>query len=100
MVPFWMHPIAIATGNAFILKPSERDPSASNVVARLYQEAGLPDGIFQVVHGGKTVADALCTHEGISAVSFVGSPPIAQHVHATASAARSDAHTPELQSRG
>ena len=87
MVPFWMHPIAIATGNAFILKPSERDPSASNVVARLYQEAGLPDGIFQVVYGGKTVVDALCTHEGISAVSFVGSTPIAQHVHATASAA-------------
>lgn len=87
MVPFWMHPIAIATGNAFILKPSERDPSASNIVARLYQEAGLPDGVFQVVHGGKTVVDALCTHDGISAVSFVGSTPIAKHVHATASAA-------------
>jgi malonate-semialdehyde dehydrogenase (acetylating)/methylmalonate-semialdehyde dehydrogenase len=87
MVPFWMHPIAIATGNAFILKPSERDPSASNIVARLYQEAGLPDGVFQVVHGGKTVVDALCTHDGISGVSFVGSTPIAKHVHATASAA-------------
>ena len=87
MVPFWMHPIAIATGNAFILKPSERDPSASNIVARLYQEAGLPDGVFQVVHGGKTVVDALSTHEGVSAVSFVGSTPIAKHVHATASAA-------------
>ena len=87
MVPFWMHPIAIATGNAFILKPSERDPSASNIVARLYQEAGLPDGIFQVVHGGKTVVDALSTHAGVSAVSFVGSTPIAKHVHATASAA-------------
>ncbi|ATG56275.1 methylmalonate-semialdehyde dehydrogenase (CoA acylating) [Brachybacterium ginsengisoli] len=87
MVPFWMHPIAIATGNAFLLKPSERDPSASNIVARLYQEAGLPDGVFQVIHGGKTVVDALCAHEGIAAVSFVGSTPIAKHVHAAASAA-------------
>jgi len=87
MVPFWMHPVAIATGNAFILKPSERDPSASNIVARLYQEAGLPTGVFQVVHGGKTVVDALSTHDGVSAVSFVGSTPIAKHVHATASAA-------------
>ncbi|MFC0672536.1 CoA-acylating methylmalonate-semialdehyde dehydrogenase [Brachybacterium hainanense] len=87
MVPFWMHPIAIATGNAFVLKPSERDPSASNIVARLYQEAGLPDGVFQVVHGGKETVDALCTHPGIAAVSFVGSTPIAKHVHATASAA-------------
>ena len=87
MVPFWMHPIAIATGNAFILKPSERDPSASNIVARLYREAGLPDGVFQVVHGGKSVVDALCTHDGISGVSFVGSTPIAKHVHQTASAA-------------
>ncbi|WP_114853114.1 CoA-acylating methylmalonate-semialdehyde dehydrogenase [Brachybacterium sp. YJGR34] len=87
MVPFWMHPIALATGNAFILKPSERDPSASNIVARLYQEAGVPDGVFQVVHGGKETVDALCTHPGIAAVSFVGSTPIAQHVHATASAA-------------
>ena len=87
MVPFWMHPIAIATGNAFILKPSERDPSASNIVARLYREAGLPSGVFQVVHGGKSVVDALCEHDGISGVSFVGSTPIAQHVHRTASAA-------------
>ena len=87
MVPFWMHPIAIGTGNAFILKPSERDPSASNIVARLYREAGLPDGVFQVVHGGKSVVDALCTHDGISGVSFVGSTPIAKHVHQTASAA-------------
>ncbi|MGO2360082.1 MAG: CoA-acylating methylmalonate-semialdehyde dehydrogenase [Brachybacterium tyrofermentans] len=87
MVPFWMHPVALATGNAFILKPSERDPSASNIVARLYQEAGLPDGVFQVVHGGKETVDALCTHDDISAVSFVGSTPIAKHVHATASAA-------------
>src|SRR5699024_3154779 len=87
MVPFWMHPIAIATGNAFILKPSERDPSASNIVARLYEEAGLPSGVFQVIHGGKTVVDALCEHDAVAAVSFVGSTPIAKHVHATASAA-------------
>ncbi|GAB4097581.1 CoA-acylating methylmalonate-semialdehyde dehydrogenase [Brachybacterium horti] len=86
MVPFWMHPVAIATGNAFILKPSERDPSASSIVARLYQEAGLPDGVFQVVQGGKEVVDALCAHEGIAAVSFVGSTPIARHVHHAASA--------------
>lgn len=86
MVPFWMHPIAIATGNAFILKPSERDPSASNYFARLYKEAGLPDGVFQVVHGGKETVEALCTHPGISAVSFVGSTPIAKHVHDLASA--------------
>ncbi|MGY5765030.1 CoA-acylating methylmalonate-semialdehyde dehydrogenase [Brachybacterium sp. DNPG3] len=86
MVPFWMHPVAIATGNAFLLKPSERDPSASNIIARLYQEAGLPDGVFQVVHGGKETVDALCAHEGIEAVSFVGSTPIARYVHRTASA--------------
>ncbi|WP_058234664.1 CoA-acylating methylmalonate-semialdehyde dehydrogenase [Devriesea agamarum] len=85
MVPFWMHPIAIATGNAFILKPSERDPSASNLFARLYQEAGLPDGVFQVVHGGKDTVEALCTHEDVAAVSFVGSTPIAKHVHSLAS---------------
>ena len=84
MVPLWMHPIAIATGNAFILKPSERDPGASNLVARLYQEAGLPDGIFQVVHGGKDAVDALLTHPDIAAVSFVGSTPIARYIQRTA----------------
>ncbi len=84
MVPLWMHPIAIATGNAFILKPSERDPGASNLVARLYREAGLPDGIFQVVHGGKDAVDALLTHPDIAAVSFVGSTPIARYIQRTA----------------
>ncbi|NCT91828.1 CoA-acylating methylmalonate-semialdehyde dehydrogenase [Cellulomonas sp. APG4] len=84
MVPFWMHPVAIATGNAFVLKPSERDPSASNLVARLYQQAGLPDGVFQVVHGGAEAVDALLTHAGVAAVSFVGSTPVARHVHRTA----------------
>ncbi|WP_405875793.1 CoA-acylating methylmalonate-semialdehyde dehydrogenase [Streptomyces sp. NBC_00005] len=81
MVPLWMHPIAIATGNTFILKPSERDPSAANFVADLYRQAGLPDGVFNVVHGGKDAVDAILTHPGIEAVSFVGSTPIAKYVH-------------------
>ena len=84
MVPLWMHPVAIATGNAFILKPSERDPSASLLVAKLYQEAGLPDGVFNVVHGDKETVDALLEHPGISAVSFVGSTPIARYVQQNA----------------
>ncbi|WP_306322129.1 MULTISPECIES: CoA-acylating methylmalonate-semialdehyde dehydrogenase [unclassified Streptomyces] len=82
MVPLWMHPIAIATGNTFILKPSERDPSAANFVAELYRKAGLPDGVFNVVHGGKDAVDTILTHPGIEAVSFVGSTPIAKYVHA------------------
>ncbi|QUC59087.1 CoA-acylating methylmalonate-semialdehyde dehydrogenase [Streptomyces sp. A2-16] len=81
MVPLWMHPMAIATGNTFILKPSERDPSAANFVAELYKKAGLPDGVFNVVHGGKDAVDAILTHPGIKAVSFVGSTPIAKYVH-------------------
>jgi malonate-semialdehyde dehydrogenase (acetylating) / methylmalonate-semialdehyde dehydrogenase len=81
MVPLWMHPIAIATGNTFILKPSERDPSAANFVAGLYRRAGLPDGVFNVVHGGKPAVDAILGHPGIEAVSFVGSTPIAKYVH-------------------
>jgi malonate-semialdehyde dehydrogenase (acetylating)/methylmalonate-semialdehyde dehydrogenase len=81
MVPMWMHPMAIATGNTFILKPSERDPSASNFIAELYAEAGLPDGVFNVVHGDKVAVDAILDHPGIAAVSFVGSTPIAQYVH-------------------
>ncbi|MBD7919606.1 CoA-acylating methylmalonate-semialdehyde dehydrogenase [Cellulomonas sp. Sa3CUA2] len=84
MVPFWMHPVAIATGNAFLLKPSERDPSASNLVAELYREAGLPDGVFNVVHGDKEAVDAILKHPGIAAVSFVGSTPIARYVQQTA----------------
>ena len=81
MVPMWMHPIAIACGNTFVLKPSERDPSASNFVAQLYAEAGLPDGVFNVVHGDKVAVDAVLDHPGIAAVSFVGSTPIARYVH-------------------
>jgi len=87
MVPMWMHPMAIATGNAFVLKPSERDPSASNLIAELYAEAGLPDGVFNVVHGDKVTVDAILDHPGIDAVSFVGSTPIASYVHQRASAA-------------
>lgn len=81
MVPCWMFPIAIACGNAFILKPSERDPSASLVMARLLAEAGLPAGIFNVVQGDKEAVDALLTHPEVRAVSFVGSSPIAHYVY-------------------
>jgi malonate-semialdehyde dehydrogenase (acetylating)/methylmalonate-semialdehyde dehydrogenase len=81
MVPMWMHPIAIACGNAFVLKPSERDPSVSTRVAELYAEAGLPDGVFNVVHGDKVAVDAILDHPGIAAVSFVGSTPIARYIY-------------------
>ncbi|HSS67667.1 MAG TPA: CoA-acylating methylmalonate-semialdehyde dehydrogenase [Nocardioidaceae bacterium] len=81
MVPLWMHPVAIATGNTFVLKPSERDPGASDLVAELYAEAGLPDGVFNVVHGDKVAVDAVLDHPDIRAVSFVGSTPIAKYVH-------------------
>jgi malonate-semialdehyde dehydrogenase (acetylating)/methylmalonate-semialdehyde dehydrogenase len=84
MVPMWMHPIAIACGNAFVLKPSERDPSASDFVAGLYAEAGLPEGVFNVVHGDKVAVDALLDHPDVAAISFVGSTPIARYVHARA----------------
>ncbi|MEU4248976.1 CoA-acylating methylmalonate-semialdehyde dehydrogenase [Amycolatopsis sp. NPDC026612] len=86
MVPLWMHPMAIATGNTFVLKPSERVPSASNLVAELYAEAGLPDGVFNVVHGDKVAVDAILGHPDIAAVSFVGSTPIAKYVHERATA--------------
>jgi malonate-semialdehyde dehydrogenase (acetylating)/methylmalonate-semialdehyde dehydrogenase len=84
MVPLWMVPVALATGNAFILKPSERDPSASLILAELLKEAGLPDGVFNVVQGGKPVVDAILAHPGIAAVSFVGSTPIAHYIYETA----------------
>jgi malonate-semialdehyde dehydrogenase (acetylating)/methylmalonate-semialdehyde dehydrogenase len=83
MVPLWMAPVAIACGNAFILKPSEQDPSASLELARLWAEAGLPDGAFSVVHGDKEAVDGILTHPGIAAVSFVGSTPIARYVYET-----------------
>ena len=82
MVPMWMFPIAIACGNCFILKPSEKVPLTAVRLAEIFQEAGLPDGVFSLVHGGREVVDALCTHPHIAAVSFVGSTPIARHVYA------------------
>jgi malonate-semialdehyde dehydrogenase (acetylating)/methylmalonate-semialdehyde dehydrogenase len=81
MVPLWMIPLALVTGNCFILKPSERDPSASLLMARLLTEAGLPDGVFNVVQGDKSAVDALLQHPDIEAISFVGSTPIAEYIH-------------------
>jgi len=81
MVPMWMFPVAIACGNTFVLKPSERDPSASMLLAELWQRAGLPDGVFNVVHGDKVAVDALLDHPDVAAVSFVGSTPIARYIH-------------------
>ncbi|MGK5681788.1 CoA-acylating methylmalonate-semialdehyde dehydrogenase [Actinoplanes sp. URMC 104] len=86
MVPMWMYPVAIACGNTFVLKPSERDPSASNYIAGLWREAGLPDGVFNVVHGDKAAVDAILQHPDVAAVSFVGSTPIARYIHQQASA--------------
>jgi malonate-semialdehyde dehydrogenase (acetylating) / methylmalonate-semialdehyde dehydrogenase len=86
MVPMWMYPIAIACGNTFVLKPSERDPSASFVIAETWAEAGLPEGVFNVVNGDKEAVDALLDHPEVSAVSFVGSTPIARYVHSRATA--------------
>ncbi|WP_324652969.1 CoA-acylating methylmalonate-semialdehyde dehydrogenase [Georgenia sp. H159] len=84
MVPLWFFPLAIAAGNAVVLKPSEKDPSAANWMAELLREAGLPDGVFNVVHGDKEAVDALLTHPDVAAISFVGSTPIARHVYETA----------------
>lgn len=86
MVPMWFFPIAIATGNTVVLKPSEKDPSAANWEAELWKEAGLPDGVFNVLHGGKPAVDRLLEHPDIASVSFVGSTPIAQYVYETATA--------------
>jgi malonate-semialdehyde dehydrogenase (acetylating)/methylmalonate-semialdehyde dehydrogenase len=86
MVPMWMYPIALACGNTFILKPSERDPSAANLMAEMLKEAGLPDGVFSVIHGDKTAVDAILAHPDIQAVSFVGSTPIAEYVYRTGTA--------------
>ena len=87
MVPMWMFPLAIATGNTFILKPSERDPSAAILLARLAQEAGLPDGVLNVVQGDATAVEALLDHPGVAAISFVGSTAVARHIHQRATAA-------------
>src|SRR5262249_44862499 len=83
MVPMWMFPVALACGNTFVLKPSEKDPSASIMMAELLKEAGLPDGVFNVVHGDKVAVDAILHHPDIKAVSFVGSTPIAKYIYAT-----------------
>ncbi|EIK94596.1 methylmalonate-semialdehyde dehydrogenase [Pseudomonas sp. M47T1] len=85
MVPLWMIPMALVTGNCFVLKPSERDPSASLLMARLLTEAGLPDGVFNVVQGDKAAVDALLQHPDVEAISFVGSTPIAEYIHRQAS---------------
>ncbi|MGI8519660.1 MAG: CoA-acylating methylmalonate-semialdehyde dehydrogenase [Actinomycetota bacterium] len=86
MVAMWMYPVAIAAGNCFILKPSERDPSAALFVAELWSEAGLPDAVFNVVQGDKAAVDALLDHPGVAAISFVGSTPIARYIHERATA--------------
>lgn len=86
MVPMWFFPIAIAAGNTVVIKPSEKDPSSVNWEAELWKEAGLPGGVFNVVHGGKPAVDALLEHDDIKSVSFVGSTPIAKYVYETATA--------------
>jgi malonate-semialdehyde dehydrogenase (acetylating) / methylmalonate-semialdehyde dehydrogenase len=87
MVPMWMFPIAVACGNSFVLKPSERDPSPSLILAELFREAGLPDGVFDVVQGDKVAVDALLAHPDVQAVSFVGSTAIARQIYAAGTAA-------------
>jgi malonate-semialdehyde dehydrogenase (acetylating)/methylmalonate-semialdehyde dehydrogenase len=86
MVPMWMFPVAIACGNTFILKPSERDPSAPNLIWELAQKAGFPPGVFNIVHGDKEVVDAILDHPDIAAVSFVGSTPIAEYIYSRGTA--------------
>ncbi len=87
MIPMWMMPIALAAGNSFVLKPSEQTPLTAMRLVELFREAGLPDGVLNVVHGGRDAVDALLVHPGIAAVSFVGSAPVARHVYETAAAA-------------
>jgi malonate-semialdehyde dehydrogenase (acetylating)/methylmalonate-semialdehyde dehydrogenase len=81
MVPMWMFPVAIACGNTFVLKPSEKDPSASVFLAEMWREAGLPDGVFNVVHGDKVAVDGLLTHPKVAAISSVGSTPVARYIY-------------------
>ena len=83
MIPLWMFPLAIACGNTFVLKPSERDPMTPNRLAEIFVDAGAPPGVLQVVHGGREQVDALLTHPDIKAISFVGSVPVAEHVYRT-----------------
>jgi len=86
MVPMWFFPIAIAAGNSVIIKPSEKDPSAQNLIAQMWKDAGLPDGVFNVVHGDKEAVDRILTHPDVKAVSFVGSTPIAKYIYETGTA--------------
>ena len=86
MVPLWFFPLAIAAGNTVVLKPSEKDPSAANWLAALFQEAGLPDGVFNVLHGDKQAVDGLLTSPDVQSISFVGSTPIAKYIYQTAAA--------------
>ena len=86
MVPMWMYPIAIACGNTFILKPSERDPSAPMLCWELFHEAGFPEGVFNIVHGDKTAVDALLDHRDVKAISLVGSTPIAEYIYSRGTA--------------
>ncbi|WP_159298272.1 aldehyde dehydrogenase family protein, partial [Raoultella terrigena] len=81
MVPLWFVPVAVATGNTVVIKPSEKDPTAVNLIADLWREAGLPDGVMNVVHGDKEAVDALLDNTDVKAISFVGSTPIARHVY-------------------
>jgi malonate-semialdehyde dehydrogenase (acetylating)/methylmalonate-semialdehyde dehydrogenase len=99
MVPMWMAPMAIATGNTFILKPSERDPSPSLMVADLFKQAGLPDGVFNVLQGDKVAVDALLQHRDVNAVSFVGSTPIAEYIY-TEGTKRKGAYPLRVQALG
>ncbi|NCF16234.1 MAG: aldehyde dehydrogenase family protein, partial [Gammaproteobacteria bacterium] len=86
MVPMWMYPMAIACGNTFVLKPSEKDPTAPLIVARLFKEAGLPDGVFNLVNGDKEAVDTLLNDDRVQAISFVGSTPIAEYIYSTGTA--------------
>ncbi|MBM3600404.1 MAG: CoA-acylating methylmalonate-semialdehyde dehydrogenase [Alphaproteobacteria bacterium] len=95
MVPMWMFPVALACGNTFVLKPSERDPSCANRLAELLKEAGLPDGVFNVIHGDKAAVDAILHHPDVAAVSFVGSTPIAEYIYHTGCA-----HNKRVQALG
>ncbi len=99
MVPMWMAPMAIATGNTFILKPSERDPSPSLMIAELFKQAGLPDGVFNVVQGDKLAVDALLQHPDVKAISFVGSTPIAEYIY-TEAAKRQGTYPLRVQALG
>lgn len=84
MIPLWMFPISVGCGNCFILKPSEVDPGAGTLIVKLFNEAGAPEGVLQMVNGGKAVVDALLHHKGVQAISFVGSTPVAEYIHQTA----------------